>query len=126
MIDDISTTLLYYNGCLVPDTSAILSGIPSKDLDRGKFFENFTILLHPRVSDECDNPGGKAELGRISDIANTGRIRLTKLIDFMNYETKADDEILESAKKKNAIILTKDMGQYASASGLDVFTITSK
>ena len=126
IIDNLNITLLYYNGCIVPDSSSILAGLISKDLQGGKFFENFTILLHPRVTEECDNPGGKAELGRIADIASYGRIRLITIEDLLDYDSKADDEIVSSAKKNNGIILTRDMGQYAKASGLDVFAITSK
>ncbi len=124
VITDLNTTLFYYNGYILPDSSAILSGTLSKDLHKGKFFENFTVLLHPRMLEECDNPGGKAELGKISDIANTGRINQITLQDVIDYDTKADDEIVNSAKKNNAIILTKDRGQYAKASGFDVFVLT--
>ncbi|NIP61719.1 MAG: hypothetical protein GWN01_13575 [Nitrosopumilaceae archaeon] len=125
VISDLKTTLFYYNGNIVPDSSAILSGILSKDLTRGKFFENFTILLTPRVLEECDNQGGKAELGRISDIANVGRIRQITLEDIIDYDIKADDEIVTLARKNNAIILTKDRGQYAKATGFDVFVLTT-
>ena len=50
-------TLQYYNGVILPDTSAILAGILSKDLGNGSehFFENFKILLHSKVYDECDS-----------------------------------------------------------------------
>jgi len=126
VIDNLNTTLLYYNGCIIPDSSSILAGLISKDLQGGKFFENFTILLHPRVAEECDNKGGKAELGRITDIASYGRIRLITIEDLVDYDSRADDEIVSSAEKNNGIILTRDMGQYAKASGLDVFVITSK
>jgi len=76
--------------------------------------------------EECDNPGGKAELGRIGDIASLGRIRLIKLQDFENYESKSDDVIIASAKKNNAIILTADMGQYAKGLGMDIFSLSLK
>jgi len=123
VISDFKSTLFYYNGCIVPDSSAILSGIISKDLQKGRFFENYTILLHPRVTEECDNPGGKAELGRISDIANSGRVKLITLQDVIDYNSKADDEIVLAAQKNNSIILTRDMNQYAKATGLQVFTL---
>jgi len=125
VITDLNTTLFYYNGYIVPDSSAILSGTLSKDLQKGKFFENFTVFLHPRMLEECDNPGGKAELGRISDIANTGRISVVTLQDIIDYNTKADDEIVNAARKNNAIIFTKDRGQYAKASGFDLFVLTT-
>ena len=126
VIQDLNTTLFYYNGVVLPDTSIILAGILSKDLQQGKFFENFTILLNPRVMEESDNQGGRAELGRIGDIASYGRIRMIKLQDFENYESKPDDEIIASAKKNNAIILTADMGQYAKGLGMDIFSLSLK
>jgi len=61
-------------------------------------------LLHPRVLQETDNQGGKAELGRMADIASYGRIRIVKLQDFEDYESKPDDEIIAAAKKNNAIV----------------------
>jgi len=125
VITNLNTTLFYYNGYIVPDSSIILSGYLSKDLQKGKFFEDFTVFLHPRMLEECDNPGGKAELSKISDIANTGRINLITLQDTINYDTKADDEIINAARKNNAIIFTRDRGQYAKASGFDVFVLTT-
>jgi len=126
IIQDLNTTLFYYNGVVLPDTSAILGGILSKDLYKRKFFENFTVLLHPRVLQETDNQGGKAELGRMADIASYGRIRIVKLQDFEGYESKPDDEIIAAAKKNNAIILTADMGQYAKGLGMDIFSLSLK
>ena len=123
-IPDLNTTLLYYNGKVIPDSSIISGGVLSKDLNNKKFFENFTILLHPVVMQETDNRGGKSELGKITDIASYGRIRIVKLQDIKNYESKPDIEIINSAKSQDAIILTADMGQYAEGLGIDIFSLS--
>jgi len=125
LIPDLQRTLLYYSGTILPDTSAIIAGIISKDLQTGgsKFFENYTILLNPKVENECENSGAKAELGKIADIASYERINLITLNEIINYNMKTDDEVIASAKKNNAIILTADMGQYAKAIGYDLFSI---
>lgn len=127
VIPDLKTTLQYYNGIIIPDTSAIIAGIISKDLlGNSRFFEGFTILLDPRVVEECENKGGKAELGKIGDVAVIGRIRLLYLPDIESYESKTDDEVILAAKKNSAIILTADMGQYVKSVGVDLFTISLK
>lgn len=126
-IQDLKTTLQYYNGTIIPDTSAIITGIFSKDLlNGGKFFEGFTVLLDPRVVDECDNEGGRAELGRLGEIAAIGRIRLLYLPAVESYEAKTDDEVIIAAEKNNAIILTADMGQYVKGVGKNLFAIALK
>ena len=107
---------------------AIIAGIISKDLQPGggKFFENNTILLNPKVVNECENKGGKAELGRLADIGSFDRINLITLQEIIGYDLKTDDEVIASAKKNGAIILTADMGQYAKGIGLDLFSIALK
>jgi len=127
VIPDLKTTLQYYNGTIMPDTSAIIAGILSKDLlNGGKFFEGFTVLLDPRVVEECENKGGKAELGKIGDVAAVGRIRLLYLPNVESYESKTDDEVIIAAKKNSAIVLTADMGQYVKGVGQDLFAISIK
>ncbi|MDH3658020.1 MAG: hypothetical protein OEM77_07805 [Nitrosopumilus sp.] len=127
VVSDLSMTLQYYNGVIIPDTSAILASILSKDLGQGSehFFENFKILLHSKVYDECDNKGGRAELGRIGDFSATGRIKMEKVDDVDTYDT-VDKQVILSAKKHNAIILTADMGQYALGIGNNIFGISLK
>ncbi len=123
VIRDLNTTLLYYNGYLIPDSSVIMSGTLSKDLDKGKFFENFTILLHPAVRRECDNRGGKAELGRIADNASIGRTGLMNLEEAVDDSKTNNEQIVDGAKKYDAIVLTRDQGMYARASGMEVFVL---
>jgi len=127
IIPDLSMTLLYYNGIIVPDTSAIMAGILSKDLGNGSthFFENYKILLHSKVYDECDNKGGRSELGRIADFTATGRIKMEKIDDVDTFDT-TDKQVITSAKKHNGIILTADMGQYALGMGDNLFGISLK
>jgi len=128
LIPDLKKTLFYYSGVILPDTSAIIAGIISKDLQPGggKFFENYTILLNPKVIDECENKGGKAELGRIAEIGSFDRINLITLQEIIGYDLKTDDEVIASAKKNGAIMITADMGQYVKGIGLDLFSIALK
>ena len=123
VIRDLNTTLLYYNGHILPDSSVILSGTISKDLDKGKFFENFTFLLYPEVTKECDNQGGKAEFGRIADDASIGRIDLIYLEESVNESITNDEQLVGVAQKLNAIVLTSDQGMYAIASGKGTFVL---
>lgn len=127
VVPDVSMTLQYYNGVIIPDTSAILTGILSKDLGQGSthFFENFKILLHSKVYDECDTGGGRKELGRMGDFATAGRIKMEKIEDVDTYDT-TDKQVVLSAKKHNAILLTADMGQYALGVGTNIFGISLK
>ncbi len=124
-IPDLNTTLQFYSGIILPDSSAIRHGLLSKDLYGGKFFENFNILIHKRVREECDNRGGKAEMGKITDIASFGRIKITELPDEINRDRKPDEEIVNAAKKYKGILLTKDMGEYLDGIGSDIFVIAS-
>jgi len=128
LIPDVKKTLFYYSGVILPDSSAIIAGVISKDLypEGGKFFENYTVLLNPKVIDECENKGGKAELGRIADIGSYDRINLITLQEVIDYDLKTDDEVIISAKKNGAIILTADMGQYAKGIGQEIFSIALK
>lgn len=127
VISDLSMTLLYYNGVIIPDTSAIIAGIMSKDLGNGSthFFENYKILLHTKVYDECDNGGGRAELGRIGEFGAIGRIKIERIDDVDTFDT-TDKQVISSAKKHNAIILTADMGQYVLGIGTNLFGIALK
>lgn len=125
VILDVSMTLQYYNGVILPDTSAILAGILSKDLGNGSehFFENFKILLHSKVYDECDSQGGRSELGRIGDFASTGRIKMERIEDVDTLDT-IDKQVILSTKKHNAILLTADMGQYSLGIATNMFGIS--
>ncbi len=123
IIRDLNTTLLYYNGHLLPDSNVILSDTISKDLDKGAFFENFTFLLHPEVTKECDNQGGKAELERIADDASIGRIGLAYLKESVNESRTNDEQLVDIAQKYNAIVLTGDQGLHVIASGKGTFVL---
>lgn len=76
---DVPLTLRYYCGRILPDTSVIIRGFISKDLEGVKFFENFTFLLHPTIRMESDMPGGKRELERLGHFNAIGRIRLEEI-----------------------------------------------
>jgi ribonuclease HII len=127
IIVDLNTTLLYYCGYIVPDSSVILAGVISKDLETKKFFEGFSFILLPEVREECDGPGGKKELEKLGNFVSTGRINLidvdTKKINGNGTRPK-DEIIVDVAKKINAIIYTRDRGMYATAMSKNVFCLT--
>ena len=124
IIKDLDSFLRYYNGFVVPDSDVIRSGILSRDLSRGKFFENFTVLMHPIVLTECDpTPGGRAELGKIAKEASLGKINLQKITDTGDDSDTNDDKIVASARKYNAIMYSKDRGIYNNAIASNVFVL---
>ena len=102
-------------------------GVLSKDLERSKFFENFTILLHPIVKRECDGTGGKRELGRIAKFASIGRIKFEEtgsILDFDKLDNiSRDDAIQKGAEDSNAILFTADNGMKGSAQAKQLFVI---
>lgn len=127
-ITNISITLRYYCGFVIPDSNAILSGIISKDLGKSRFFEDFTILLSSIVRRECDVPGGKKELKKLANFSAMGRIRLEEIGDILSFRGKfssieRDELILKDALRYNAIVLTGDNNMKAGAQAKNVFTL---
>jgi len=123
IIANLNTTLLYYCGYIVPDTSVILSGIISKDLSSGRFFEGFTFLMTPVVRRESDTKRGRKELGRLARFSSMGRINLRDAL--LSTENLSPDEaIVEAARKYNAIIYTRDKGMYEMAISKGLFCLT--
>lgn len=126
IIDNLNTTLLYYCGYVVPDSSVIIAGPISKDLETKRFFEGFTFVILPQVRKECDKPGGKKEFEKIGNFASIGRINL---IDFdttkMNYgnDISIDEIIVDVAKRISAIIYTKDKHMYGTAISKGIFCL---
>src|SRR2546428_4489931 len=65
-IEDAGTTLRYYCGYVIPDSSVIRRTLISHDLSASRFFENFTVILHPVVRKECDGTAvGKKEFDEL-------------------------------------------------------------
>ena len=123
-IKDLNFTLRYYCGTLLPDSNIIIGGLLSKDLERSKFFEGFTILLHPIVVKECDKAGGKKELERLAKYAAIGRIRLEEIPETGKMEGLTNDErIIESAISFNAILITGDNAMKALAQAKGLFCL---
>jgi ribonuclease HII len=123
----LSLTLRYYCGRILPDSNIIGRGFLSKDLETAKFFENFTILLHPVVKKESDGPGGKKELARIGTFASIGRIRLeetSSLLDPNALDNISRDEAIQlAAEEHNAILVTADNGMKGSAQAKGLFVL---
>ncbi len=127
IIDDLNHTLRYYCGYILPDTNVILKGLLSKDLSHSRFFQGFTILIHPLVKRECDNHEGKNEFQRLLKCAENGIIKL------LDLETEAEikasivldkaEQFQEAAIKFNAIIVSDDMKVILSAQKNNIFSI---
>ena len=127
-IRDVSLTLQYYCGRIIPDTSAIARGFISKDLDGRRFFENFTFLLHPTVRYESDqHGGGKRELEKLGHFSAIGRIILEEIKSIFEASsldsTRRDESILEDAIKNNSIVLTADNGMKGAAQAKGLFVM---
>jgi ribonuclease HII len=126
-IKDLNFTLRYYCGALLPDSNIIIGGFLGKDLERFKFFEGFTILLHPIVKVECDTPGGKKELEKLAKFAALGRIRLEEISAAGKMEgltrLERDEKIKESAYTFNAILITRDKAMKAFAQAKGIFCL---
>jgi len=127
-IDDVSVTLRYYCGYIVPDSNIIMRGLLSKDLENKKFFENFTIVIPPVVRKECDTPGGKKEFERLAKFTSIGRIKLEEpgrvedIPDNLS-SIERDERIMEHVLEYNSIFITADNQMKAQAVSKDVFTI---
>jgi ribonuclease HII len=126
-IKNLNFTLRYYCGALLPDSNIIIGGFLGKDLEKSKFFEGFTILLHQIVKKECDTPGGKRELERLAKFAAIGRIRLEEIPEADRIEEltklERDEKIKEDALKFNAILITGDKAMKAFAQAKDLFCL---
>lgn len=124
-IKDARLDLKYYCGRILPDSSVIMRGFLSRDLNQGRFFENFSLFLHPIVKKECDTRGGKRELERLGHYDSIGRIRLEEIKQLTNLDGKdslsRDNVILEDAKKYNAIVITADRGMKGCARSKNLF-----
>lgn len=127
-IHNLSLVLQCYCGEIIPDTSAIVRGMLSKDLEAKRFFENFTFLLTPVVRYESDKyPGSKKEVERLGRFASIGRIRLKEVGGLKNYDdmdsTLKDEEIMNAAVRYNAMLLTNDSDMKGSAQAKNIFVI---
>ena len=129
VIENPNTTLRYYCGYLLPDSSFIRRGILSKDLENSRLFENFTIILSPVVRKECDiTKGGKQELNALGYFSSIGRIKLETVGNIRDIpdnlsNTERDEMIIEDCLKYNAILLTADGPMHSFAIGKDIFVI---
>jgi len=113
-IEDLNFTLRYYCGFIIPDSNVINRGLLGKDLERSRFFEDFTILIPAVVRYECDTKGGKKEFEKLGKFASIGRIKLKEVGEFKpsKFERmttqERDDLIMETCIKENAILLSAD------------------
>lgn len=128
---DLSFTLRSYCEFAVPDSNVINRGLLSKDLERSRFFEDFTILIPTAIRFECDTPGGKREFERLGKFAAIGRIKLREIGNFKPEKFKdlsgqeRDDLIIQSCIDQNALLLSADNQAKSLAVSRGVFTIFS-
>jgi rRNA-processing protein FCF1 len=102
------------------------SCILSKDLEKKRFFENFTFSLHPVVIQECDTKGGRAEFSKLAQYSSIGRIHLRELPeDITEKKGSNDDIIVDAAKKSNSLIYTRDGAMEATATAREIFYLKS-
>jgi len=128
-IKDLNFTLRYYCSFIVPDSNVINRGLLGKDLERSKFFEDFTILIPAVVRYECDTKGGKKEFERLGRFASISRIKLkevgelnpSKLQEMTSQER--DELIMKTCIEENAILLSADNQVKGLAVGKGIFTI---
>ena len=125
-IPDLAITLRYYCGSALLDSSTIISGSISKDLQKRGFFAGYTLLVHPLVALETDNPGGKKDLELLGDFADMDRVTLRRLDDSNSKSENHDQMIIQAAKKQDAILVTRDKGMYGNAMTQGVFCLTFK
>ncbi len=127
VIDDLNTTLRYYCGKVLPDSSTVISGAMSKDLAKKGFLGGYTLLLHPIVANETDTPGGKRELERLGDYAAMDRIGWRRLDEPAEGGPEQHDaRIIEAARSSDAILVTRNKGMYGNAMAQCVFVLTFK
>lgn len=126
-IANLGFTLRYYCGYALPDSNIITGGLLSKDLERSRFFEGFTILLDPTVRQECDTPGGKQELGKLSRFAAIGRISLEEVSGApqQGASFQRDEAILQAAVRYNSVLITNDQSMKAAAQARQVFVLST-
>jgi ribonuclease HII len=127
-ISDLAITLRYYCGYVIPDSNIITGGLLSKDLERSRFFEDFTILFDAIVRRECDTPGGSKELSKLARFAAMGRIGMEEVgsvLDMERSSIQRDELILGSALQYNAILITNDHNMKAAAKARDIFYLTT-
>nr|WP_269451051.1 hypothetical protein [Thermodesulfatator autotrophicus] len=128
-IEDLNFTLRYYCSFIVPDSNVINRGLLGKDLEKSKFFEDFTILIPAVVRYECDTKGGKKEFERLGKFASIGRIKLKEVGEFnpSKFEKmttqERDDLIMKTCIEENAILLSADNQVKGLAVSWGIFTI---
>lgn len=119
----------YYSGVIVPDSSIIIGKIISKDLNSTEFFKGCVFVLLSEVMRECDRKRpGKQEIEALGNFSSLGAIRL---IEFdtsrlaLGLDKTADEKIIETARRLDAVIYTKDKGMSGRAQAQGLFVLRS-
>jgi len=127
-LKDISFSLRYYCGYLLPDSNAISRNIITNDLKASKHFENYKILMSSVVRKEIDGtPRAKRELEDLKLFVNKGIIKLENVgddFDIANLESAVkDNTIIKHALDYNCILVTGDKSMVTFALGEGLFVI---
>jgi ribonuclease HII len=127
IIRNLETTLRYYCGLVLPDSSVIIAGTLSKDLESHGFFGGFTLVLPTVVNQESDTAGGRSELAKLGDFAAMGRISMFATTSEVPADsTERDVVVVKCAQNRDAILVTRDGGMYGNAIANHVFCLTFK
>lgn len=127
-INDISFSLRYYCGYLLPDSNAISRNIITNDLKASKNFENYKILMSSVVRKEIDGtPRAKKELDDLKIFVNKGIIKIENIgddLDITNWDSVVkDNAIIQHAVDYNGILVTGDKSMVTFALGEGLFVI---
>lgn len=123
------TTLRYYCGYVLPDSSIIQRNLITRDLEFSKFFADFTVILHKVVRKECDGTSkGISEFEGLEKFYNMGRIKLIgqgriEEIPSNLSNTERDEMIMDGCLEYNAILLSADKSMTTFAISKKIFTI---
>lgn len=125
---DISFSLKYYCGYLMPDSHAISRNVISNDLKASRNFENYKILISSVVRKEIDGtPRAKNELEELKDYYNKGVIKLDNVGELNDGVDKdsaiRDGLIIDHALRSNCMLVTGDKSMTTFALSKGVFVI---
>jgi ribonuclease HII len=127
-IDDISFSLRYYCGYLLPDSNAVSRNVITNDLKASKNFENYKILMSSVVRKEIDGtPRAKKELDDLKVFVNKGIIKIENVGDDLDIakldSAVKDNAIIQHAVDYNSILITGDKSMATFALGEGLFVI---
>lgn len=127
-LNDISFSLRYYCGYILPDSNAVSRNVITNDLKASRHFEHYKILMSSIVRKEIDGvPRAKKELDELKICFNSGIIKLENVgddLDIANLDSAIkDNAIIKHALEYNSILITGDKSMATFALGEGLFVI---